>query len=252
MNCSDICGITTSVEKKFRKSHFLVYNTHKLLYDSFTLESSKEIEHMSLKPSHIIKYDDIRFPIFNSRVHTVNHVRDMHEREIIFAYRAITGDKQPVNYIDPARKVVMGQIQLDWFEINNIEVSEIMAKKQVERVETAVEEVNNAEGAVEGATVSKAGRKPRATVKALITGRLRDQLNDPSVTDEMIIEEIKAAFPNKIAAQNPTQHIAYYRSFMIKNGELPKRPRKVREAKAGKAEGGVIEEICDDAVLVEV
>lgn len=189
-----------------------------------------------------IGFGGVRVRVYPSRMNTVRQADAMSDRDIIAIYRQVTGDHQPITNVYPAYLVAKGQLDVDWHEINEVRVSESMAKNQERRVTKAAAEVNadNAE------QVASAPKAPRKSIKNLICGRLQDQATDPSITDEQIAAEIREAFPSSKAAENPSQHIAYYRSQLGRNGTIPKRERAKKQPKAaaaGAQAGGTVEEL---------
>lgn len=195
------------------------------------------------KPIAVVEYDDVRVKIFRGRMDTVNTVKQMSDRDLMIVYRILTNDNQPITNIYPVYKVVAGQVDADWHEINGLRLSETMSENQRRRVTKAAAEANDAEVANDGA--SAAPKAPRKTIKTLICSRLIEAVDNPAITDETITAEIVADFPDSKAAANPKQHIAYYRSALSTEGKIPKVERAKREPKAKKTKvaGEQVEEV---------
>lgn len=200
------------------------------------------MDYAKWKPIAVVEYDDVRVKIFRGRMDTVNEVKRMSDRDLMLVYRILTNDNQPITNIYPVYKVVAGQVDADWHEINGLRISEVMSDNQRRRVTKAAAEAN-AEVANDGE--SAAPKAPRKTIKTLICSRLIEAVDNPAITDETITAEIVADFPDSKAAANPKQHIAYYRSHLSTEGKIPKVERVKRAPKGKKAavEGDQVEEV---------
>lgn len=198
-----------------------------------------------------VEYDDVTVLLYEGRLRTIRQVEEpggLSERAIRTIYRIVTGDDQPILWMDPVVQVVKGQLDIDWHEVNEIGVSETMAENQERRRVSAKKTAGNAEAAAEAQENAPKTKAPRATIKSLICGMLKEQVDNPEITDEAIHAAIKERFPDSKAAQDPGLHTNYYRSALANKGEIPKRERAARTRKAKDGEAAPAAE---EAVVVE-
>lgn len=178
-----------------------------------------------------IMYENVVVKIYRGLTRTYNASCDLSRKEIMIAYKCITGEyARPDASFYSVQAVVLGEIQNRWYEATGQPLPPRVEANQAQRLEDA--KMAKKTSSAETATATKEAKEPRISIKSVITGGLL-----AGKSDEAIAEELTEMFPGKAAAKNPAQHISYYRSALVKDGQLEKQPRKTKtKAEAEEAE----------------
>lgn len=179
---------------------------------------------------HAVSYhsigEGVHVTIYTGLMYTMEQAeKELGQKEIILAYRYLSGDERLDFSFNRAKKVVLGEIQNAWYEVNGQDVPQRVASQQEQRLREAI----MAKKEEEGQAKEKAPKEPRVTIKSICeTGLLAGK------SEEQILKEVKAKFPDSKA---DASHVRYYRHFLVKEGKLEKLPRATKP-KAEKKEGG--------------
>ena len=162
-----------------------------------------------------------KIPLYRSHLRTCHLAREqMTQRQVIIAYEQIADANVPPGAsMKETREVVVGDIQNRWYQTAGVALPPRVEQSQAQRLE----ETKMAKAKKD--TTEKAAKEPRITVKSIVTNGLL-----AGHSDEQIAESIVEQCPDTAAAKAPNTHIAYYRSMLVKAGELEKQPRKSRAA----------------------
>lgn len=176
---------------------------------------------------------DVHVTIYSGLLYTMQEVeKELGQKEVILAYRYLSGDERLDFSFYKAKKVVLGEIQNVWYEVNGLDVPQKVASQQEQRLREAIVAKKEEEG-----TKEKASKEPRITIKSICeTGLLAGK------SEEQILKEVKAKFPDSKA---DASHVRYYRHFLVKDGKLEKLPRATKP-KAEKKEKTLAEGRDDD------
>ena len=178
---------------------------------------------------------DVTIIIYSGLHHTLKEAeQELSKKDIVKAYRYLSGDERLDFSMARATKVVLGEVQNAWYEANGKDIPPEVMSNQERRLQEAL--VAKKDEAAEGG--EKKAKEPRVTVKSIIEAGLR-----AGKEEEAIVKEVKKAFPDGKA---DASHVRYYRHFLVKAGELEKLPRKTKP-KAEKAPKTVTEAAKGDA-----
>lgn len=158
---------------------------------------------------------------------TFDAAMKLSKKDVLNLYKAFNGEYARIDASYYCiQGAVVGEIQNRWYRAAGLPLPPQVEANQAQRLED-VKMAKKKEAAAEGSTATK---EPRVTIKSVITAGLL-----AGKPDADIAKELETNFPGKAAAKNPSQHISYYRSALVKDGQLEKQPRKTKP-KAEKAE----------------
>lgn len=161
--------------------------------------------------------DEVEVFIYSGLMYTIELAeKALGPKQIVLAYKFLSGDERLDFSMRKARQVVLGEVQNAWYEANGKDIPQSVMSQQEHRLREAL--VAKKEEAAEGG--EKAAKEPRVTVKSIIEAGLR-----AGTANEKILADVKKQFPNGKADDS---HIRYYRHFLVKNGELEKLPRQTK------------------------
>lgn len=161
------------------------------------------------------------FPIYGSRAKTLAAAEKRLEDRttLIRSYSYLTGDTRSALPYNACRKAMLAEIQAKWFEFNGYEVPGEVASALEERMAKA-----QATQQAEDQVAEAPAKEKRVTNRSIIEGGLL-----AGKSEEDILAEVKEHFPNGKA---DSKHVAYYRHFLVKGGQLEAQPRKSRKKDA--------------------
>jgi hypothetical protein len=163
--------------------------------------------------------------------------REINNKQVVNAYRFLSGDERLDFSMIAARKVVLYEVQSAWYEANGKDIPQSVMSSQESILREAMVATKQKDEAAAAAGEKKA-KEPRVTVKSIIEAGLR-----AGTANEEILKQVKKVFPDGKADDS---HVRYYRHFLVKAGELEKLPR-VTKPKAEKAQKTVTEAAKGDA-----
>ena len=160
---------------------------------------------------------DVRVTIYSGLVYTLQEAeKELGQKEVIRAYRFLSGDERLDFSFDKAKLVVLGEVQNAWYENNGYDIPHPVMSNQELRLQEALVAKKAEDQATE-----KAPKEKRLTVKSICeTGLLAGK------PEEEILAEVKKNFPEGKADMS---HVRYYRHFLVKEGKLEKQPRAKKE-----------------------
>lgn len=182
--------------------------------------------------------EDLEVMIYGSLGLTLDTAeREINNKQVVNAYRFLSGDERLDFSMVAARKVVLYEVQSAWYEANGKDIPQsVMSQQELTLREAMVAtKAKDEAAAAAGATKTK---EPRVTVKSIIEAGLR-----AGTSNEEILKQVKAKFPEGKADDS---HVRYYRHFLVKAGELEKLPRPTKP-KAEKAQKTLTEAAKPDA-----
>ena len=145
------------------------------------------------------------------------------DRNALRRYKDITGDARSAVNLHYARGVVLCDMQVKWYEDQGKDVP----LKVTSALETTMAKAKQAKPEAEGGESGTKTKTPRITIKSIIENGLRT-----GKSPDDILAEVHTHKPD---AKADASHVAYYRHFLEKAGELEKQPRAKKE-KAPKPE----------------
>lgn len=168
------------------------------------------------------------FVIYGSLMRTLTEAEKMLQDTgiLIRCYHYLTEDDRLTLPLHACRQVVLGEIQMVWYQISGREVPAKVTENQEERMAKAKSTTAEQEQ-TEGAAPSKS-KEPRITNRSIIEAGLL-----AGKPEDEILAEVKARFPDGKANSS---HISYYRHFLVKAGKLEAQPRKTRSKAAEEAQ----------------
>ncbi len=174
--------------------------------------------------------EGITINIYKGLTVTYDAAIKLSRKNVLLLYKYFTGDYARVDAsFYSIQGVVVGEIQNRWYAANGLSLPPRVEANQAQRLEDAKMAKKNE--TTEKAEKTATPKEPRVTVKSVITAGLL-----AGKPDADIAAEIQEMFPDKAAAKNPSQHISYYRSALVSDGQLEKQPRQSKP-KAEKVEG---------------
>lgn len=158
------------------------------------------------------------FNIYGSRHRTLEEAeKKLRSRTaLILAYQHLTGDMRSALPFNAVTRAMICHVQVKWFEFNGFEVPVKVASNEEESMAKAAKAAATDE--TEGQPA--ATKEKRVTNRSIIESGLRS-----GKSDEDILAEVKEHFPEGKADM---KHVAYYRHFLVKAGEIEAQPRKSR------------------------
>jgi hypothetical protein len=168
--------------------------------------------------------DEVRLTLYSGLLYTLQLAeKELGPKQIVQAYKFLSGDERLDFSMARARAVVLGEVQNAWYEVNGYDIPQQVVSNQERRLREAL--VAKKDEKEEGGT--KAAKELRVTVKSIIEAGLR-----AGTPNEKILADVKKVFPNGKADDT---HIRYYRHFLVKAGELEKLPRATKPKAEKKA-----------------
>lgn len=180
---------------------------------------------------------EVEVIIYSGLMHTLEVAeKELGSKEIVQAYKFLSGDPRLDFSMRAARVVVLGEVQNAWYEANGKDIPQSVMSNQEQRLREALVAKKAEDTAASGEKTKT--KEPRVTVKSIIEAGLR-----AGTPNEDILKAVKKEFPNGKADDT---HVRYYRHFLVKKGELAKLPR-VTKPKAEKSAKTVTEAAKGDA-----
>lgn len=174
----------------------------------------------------------VMFPIFRGHMATYTYGNEKVGKNLILqAYRGLTGDDRMLVPYGLAKDAVLLKLELAWFESDG----QPEPQKVVQHLEEVMAKAKTTEPAneVEAGKETKS-KEPRVTSRSIIEAGLRKTQGAYGDGEaEAIVAEVKKHFPDGKA---DLSHVQYYRHFLIRNGELPKREKPPKAEKVKKAD----------------
>jgi hypothetical protein len=170
--------------------------------------------------------EEVSVTLYSGLLYTLEQVeRELGPKQIVQAYKFLSGDERLDFSMIAARDVVLGEVQNAWYEVNGKDIPQSVMSNQERRLREAMMATKAKDEAATGS--DKKVKEPRVTVKSIIEAGLR-----AGTANEKILADVKKQFPNGKADDT---HIRYYRHFLVKAGELEKLPRATKPKAEKKA-----------------
>ena len=164
--------------------------------------------------SKVVIYRGLKTTVDNAAI-------TLQDGDVLVRYHELTGDNRSAVNFYLAKLVVLGDVQLAWYEHVGIPIPLKVQHAQEARMAKAKTAKPEAEG---GETAAKA---PRVTTRSIIEQGLL-----AGKAPEDILKEVKQHKPDGKA---DLTHVAYYRHFLVKDGKMEAPPRQPRAKKTAEA-----------------
>jgi hypothetical protein len=174
----------------------------------------------------------------STTLHRADHA--LTNLEVVQAYKALSGDPRNSYDFVKAKAVVLGEIQLRWFEMSGLEIPTRVSNNQKARIQEARMSDETSTATVDGAATTQTTGTPakkkeaggRLTARSILEKGIlaKGGIMTDAEQDELIAE-VKRQIPSSRAYRS---HITYYLHYLVKTKQLPESVKAQKQPKAAK------------------